>query len=260
MLQKLIQKYYSYGFKRTEKITGVSIKFHHIPHRFINGWVTRDMTPTWKKFGLDIVSGANYFTMGHMVGGDSSRFNPESPEYQAWLGAYAVRLAHPQKWNIRDHFNLAVADQNSWLGLYGDKHPLTTTKGWEPEHFGKINLGRWIGDLYEFGCTTHSDVGPSTHSSIKVFFASLIMVSLYKLSNPKLKIPIKALQPLARNPKFEKLRLKGYIAVFDIKENVKVVFYGNGAIVHDAHGTTDTFEILKSDLLSAIESAEIVLK
>jgi hypothetical protein len=257
MLQKIFQKFYSPTIEKLDREIGCKLVFRNIPSRFINGIVHCNMTKTWKEFGLAIEKGANYFTFGHVVNGDSSRFDVSAPEYQSWLGAYTLRLAPGASWAPRDHFKLAIADQNNWLRWYGDHHPMTSMEGWKLISEGPIQVGKNIGQLYDFGCTTHSDVGRG-HNSVILFFVSLFLAARFNFSNSKLNLKAKALRPASQKSEYKILKLKGYIAIFDIKENVKIVFYGNGAVVHTEEGNIDTFEILKKDLLTAINSCEIV--
>ena len=231
--------------------------FHNIPTRFINGMVNCDMTKTWKDFGLNIEKGENYFTFGHVVNGDSSRFDASSPEYQSWLGAYTLKLIPGTPWEPKDHFKLAQADQNNWLRWYGDHHPMTSVEGWKLISEGPIQIGKYSGTLYDFGCTTHSDVGVG-HNSLTLFFASIAMTAMFNISNPKLHLKARQIRPMSQKSEYKILKLKGYMAIFEIKENVKIVFYGNGTVVHTEDGNIDTFEILKNDLLTAIESCDII--
>ncbi len=66
------------------------------------------------------------------------------------------------------------------------------------------------------------------------------------------------LRPLRSINAYESLELDGYVAIFDLPEGVKIVLYGNGAIVNPKNSTTDTFTALKQDLLKAIRTCEIV--
>ena len=61
------------------------------------------------------------------------------------------------------------------------------------------------------------------------------------------------MMPKTLTDSYESLKLRGYIAIFDVAENVDVVLYGNGAVVDER----DTFEIIKEDILSAMKSCVI---
>lgn len=257
ILQKIANHIFKTKFRKFENKIGYKLCFRNIPERFINGLVEWDITDTFKKFGLNVEEGTDYWTMGHIVDGTSSRFDHNAPEYQSWLGGYIVKLSSKQIWTAEDHFRLAIADQNSWLHTYGDPKPMTSTEGWKLTEIGPISSGKYSGILYEFGCTTHSDVGNGKKSS-KFRIETDIMADLFNLSNPKLEIKGHILRPAVSGNDYEILKLRGYIAIFDVEENVKVVLYGNGAIVPKESGNVDTFEIIRSDLLISIRSCEII--
>ncbi len=257
ILEKFLKVFYLPKLRKLDKEIGCEVVFGKIPDEYINGIVHCDMTKTWKDVGLNIEKGSNYFTIGRVEKGDSSRFDKNSIEYQSWLGAYTVKLGSGENWNARDHFRLAIADQNSWLRWYGDPHPMTSIEDWNLNKVGEVKVGDHTGELFEFGCTTHSDEGKGFHS-LKLFFASIWLAAEFNLSNPKLHLKAKALRPTSLKDEYKILKLDGYIAIFNIKENVKVVFYGNGARVHREGHVVDTFEKLKKDLLKTIESAEII--
>jgi hypothetical protein len=256
MLDKLIQFIFIPKLRKTEKQIGYKLVLSDIPSRYINGWVSWDMTRTWKKFGLNIKAGANYWTIGKIVNGTSSRFLSDCPEYQSWLGGYTVKLQSDVPWSVEDHFKLAIADQNSWLKTYGDPKPLTTIEGSKFMPIETIHIGQYSGTLYEGGCVTHSDVG-SGYKIIKLWFASIVMAKLFNLSNPNLNLKSSVLRPKDPGKFYETMELRGYIAIFDVEEKVKVVLYGNGAVVPKSAEDIDTFTILKNDLLKGIQSCDI---
>lgn len=253
ILQRIANSFFGSKFRKFENKLGYKIYFRNIPERFVNGLVEWDMTETFKKFGLNILEGADYWTLGHIVDGVSSRFNRNAPEYQSWLGGYIAKLPSKEIWVLEDHFKLAIADQNSWLHTYGDPNPMTSTDGWKLKEIGSINAGHHSGVLYEFGCTTHSDVG-NGHKPRKFLIETDVIADLFNFSNPKLNMKGKMFRPSTSDISYEILKLKGYIAIFDVEDNVKVVLYGNGAIVEEV----DTFEIIKDDLLKAMQSCEII--
>ncbi|MEK7151568.1 MAG: hypothetical protein AAB784_02560 [Patescibacteria group bacterium] len=242
-------------FKKLEREIGFKLVFRNIPDNYINGWVSCDMTSTWKKAGLAVEKGANYFTMGHVVNGDSHRFDPDSTEYQSWLGGYVLKLSTQANWTPEEYFKLAIADQNSWLKHYGDPNPMTSVKGWNLVSKDKIRIDKYSGHLFEFGCTTHDDVGRG-YKAIKLRLASIWMATLFNLSNPRLKLKGRELRPRISDNLYKRLKLSGYVAIFDVTEKVKVMLYGNGFIDEVTHA--DTFAILKDNLLAAMTSCDIV--
>jgi hypothetical protein len=257
ILQKLTKYVFKPKLQKSENTIGYKLYFRNIPERFVNGLVEWDLTETFKKFGLNVEEGLDYWTLGHIVNGISSRFDRNMSEYQSWLGGYIIKLPFKQSWTVEDHFKLAIADQNNWLHTYGDVSPMTTIEGYKFKKLGAITSGQNSGILYQGECVTHSDVGRGK-KSIKFDFETDVMADLFNLSNPELKIEGKMLRSQASDQSYEILKLRGYIAIFNVEENIKVVLYGNGAIVSQKDGDIDTFEIIKGDILKAMQSCEIV--
>ena len=255
ILEKIARYIYLPQFKKVEHQIGYKLILRDIPSSYINGWVTVDMTQTWRRFGLDVIRGANYFTIGSIVNADSSRFDPNSLEYESWLGGYTLKLASTKPWTVEDHFKLAIADQNSWLRWYGNPKPTTTIKGWKFAEAGNIQLGQYSGHLYDGGCTTLSDVGAG-YNTLRLKLVCAWLAALFNLSNPSLKLKARELRPKTFGKRYEKLKLHGYIAIFDLPRNVKVVLYGNGFVDERKH--SDTFLALKASLIKAMKSCEII--
>ncbi len=264
MIEKLLQKLAQFIFipklRSAQKEIGYQLVFRDIPDRYINGFMGYNETAVWKKFGLDIEAGTNYWTVGKVIHAVSSRFDRSAPEYQSWLGGYVVKLASGRAWTVEDHFQLAIADQDSWLKSYGDPNPMTTIDGWKFMKIDAIRNGQYSGTLYEGGCTTHSDVG-SGYKKIRFRLEALAVAALFNFSNPSLRLKSSMMRPMKPVHPYEILKLRGYIAIFDIEEKIKIVLYGDGAVVPcergDAAVSADLFEIVKKDLINAIKSCEI---
>lgn len=256
IFQKLAQYIYLPKLRKLEKEIGYMLVFNYIPNRYIPAVMLCNMTRTWKSFGLNVDKGLNHFTMGGVANGMSSRFDRTAPQYQSWLGGYTVKTSSDKPWDFAEHFKLAIADQNSWLRRFGDPNPRTTIEGWKLAEIDKIQLGQYSGTLYEFGCTTHSDVG-ANHRTPKLLFGIYGMAALYNLANSSLALKPNDFLPKGSDHPHETLDLKGYIAIFDLAPKVKTVLYGCG-VTNNNTFTSDTFEILKEDLLKAMKSCEIV--
>ena len=256
ILQKIVQLKFFFKIRKCEKVLGYKLVFPYIPSEYIQGWVSWDETETWQKFGLNLERGANYWTMGKIIKGDSSRYERETKEYESWLGGYVIKLAPGEKWSMEDHFKLAIADQNSWLKTFGDPKPLTTMENWKFVPVGTIKNGPYLGTLFEGGCTSHSDVGNGYNKKLKL--VSICIAAFFNLSNPKLHLRGKEMIPMRHVNSYETLGLEGYVALFNLENNVKVVLYGNGAIVNNDGGDTNTFISLKKDLLQAMRECKIV--
>lgn len=254
--QKLVKQIYLPKLRRLEKEIGYKLVFNYIPNRYIPAVMRCNMTRTWKSFGLNVYKGLNHFTMGGVANGVLSRFDRTAPEYQSWLGGYTLKTSSDKPWDFKEHFKLAIADQNSWLRRYGDPNPNTTIEGWKLAEIDRIQLGQYSGTLYKFGCTTHSDVG-ANHRTIKLLWGIYGMAALYNLANSSLALRPNNFMPISSGYPYETLDLKGFVAIFDLDPRVKVILYGNGVMKNHAF-TKDTFEILKDDLLKAMKSCEIV--
>lgn len=242
--------------KQAERQIGYKITFHTIPNIWINGLMRCDMTHTWQNFGLKILRGANYFTVGKVKDGISTRFNFTEPQYQSWLGGYTVKLEHGQQWTLQNHLNLAVADQKSWLKRYGDPNPLCKFEEEYSKVLGTIKLDDYSGTLYEWSCITHSDVG-NGFAKIWLKISAVVMAAVFNIFNPTLKLQGEVLRPSDKGRNYETLKLSGYIAIFDIEQDIKVVLYGNGVVPYNEI-KINTFEIIKNDILDAMNACEVI--
>jgi hypothetical protein len=68
---------------------GYRLSLNGKPEGFINGLMIADMSNTWRKAGINC-KGLNYFTLGELRDGLSTRFIPDHDFYQAWLGGYLI--------------------------------------------------------------------------------------------------------------------------------------------------------------------------
>src|SRR3989344_4538477 len=260
ILQKIIQFIFIPRWEKLERTIGYALRFHQIPDRFVNGWVRWTMTGLWKKEGLKIIAGANYWTIGKIVDGVSSRYLRDCPEYQAWLGGYTVKLEPGAPWTLKDHLRLAVADQKSWLRHHGDPNPLGIVEDSDFTPIDTVRIGEYSGTLYEGEGTTHSDVGNSYNRVwFYIYLAAIVMASMFNFSNPALRITSTSMKPRKVSDKpYETLKIPVYLAIFNIDEDVAIILYGNGAIVEDKNIKKDYSLVIKNDLLEAIRSCEII--
>lgn len=245
--------------RRIEKKIGYALVFRDIPPRFINGIVPWPMTALWQSFGLDVQAGMNYWTIGKVVDGVSTRYTRAAPEYQAWLGGYVVKLPPGKSWTPEDHVTLAVADQTSWLKNHGDPHPMANVSGWRFERIGSITAGKRSGVLYKTGCMSHSDAGDRYGRSWPYFhLASLVMAGLLNTSRPTLGLTGRMMRPrkMLDRP-YEPLKLPTYCAIFELESGTHAILYGNGAATLQ-EGEVDTLPIIEEDLLRAMKACEIV--
>ena len=87
--------------------------------------------------------------------------------------------------------------------------------------------------------------------------STVVMATAFNVFNRALNLRGKILKPNDKGRNYETLKLSGYIAIFDIEKDVKVVLYGNGVISNDKV-KIDTFSIIKNDILNAMNSCEII--
>lgn len=245
-----------------EKGLGYRISFEELEPNWINGLATFDMSETWKKVGLKAI-GINYFTIGSVKNGISTRFDPTSPFYQAWLGGYIVRPEDKKDWAISDHWKLGEADQNAWLSLYGDPDPETRPSKDSFKSLGKVSLGKFHGEIFEGAAQTHSDL--SAVEPGLIFLARMGYFSgLFNRSCPGLKIKPENLYGRAEgresvNP-YHDLIVRGYTAVVEVEpeRKMKAVLYASGVIFKDKRGKEhNTFNQIKYDLMKKILSVKI---
>lgn len=98
---------------------------------------TIDMSQFWGPAGLP-ETGINYYTSGGPKAGSTNweRFNPQSPYYQVWFGAYVIdHFSAAWEWSqpnlkvsdipntIQRLIVLSSIDQIAWLTGFGDPHP-----------------------------------------------------------------------------------------------------------------------------------------
>lgn len=255
LFTKLTYFFYLPKLRRLEVAIGYKLKFNKIPSGYIQAVMSCEMTETWKRYGLNVAKGLNHFTMGKVVNGTSTRFDPKALEYQSWIGGYTFKLNSEELWTSKDHFKFAIADQNSWLRRYGDPSPDTVVQNAEPKEVGIINLGKHTGTLYELQATTHSDVGIH-RKSLSLLYGMYGMAALYNLANPNLELEPGNFAPQVTNKPFENLELGGYYVIFNLKPRVKMILYANGVINNSSK--FNTFERLKDEFLDSFRSCEIL--
>lgn len=243
-----------------EASLGYLSQITHMPQGWINGTMLFDMTPVWKKHGIPAV-GVTRFTIGSIENDVSIRFTPESEYFQAWFGCYIMKFNEHRKWSIEDHCKLGEADQLTWLSLYGDPSPLAEIKTTNIKLVGKIQLGKYSGQLFQCGGLSHSDVGNGNSSILYPFYMAGLADTINQ-SNSQLRLCGYNFSPIWHKhyslKPFEGIWLEGYVAIIDIADDIKAVAFGNGVRFKDRLGKThDTFRILKGELLKMIKSISI---
>ena len=206
----------------TQKRLGVTLKLSQQPQGLIDGLMICDMTKTWQKHGLEC-NGLNFFTLGDIENGLSTRYKKESLMYQVWLGAYLVE--HKKEvWTPDDYLELAVADQQKWLSYYGLKNPKMVFD--THQESGSIKSGNYAGKLYYWYGNTFSDVG--YHSS-SLYSKAIMegMAAIMSKQNPQLELIGSNFLPANNRTltSYEPTPLEGYCGLFKIRPGLTVVMY-----------------------------------
>ncbi len=206
----------------TQNRFGVTLKLSNQPKGLINGLMVCDMTKTWNKHGIHC-SGLNFFTLGDIENGLSTRYKKNSPMYQMWLGAYLVEHKK-QEWTPDDYLELAVADQQKWLSYYRYINPKMVFEAYEDN--GQIKSGSHNGRLYYWHGNTFSDVGKHSNS----LYSKAIMegmAALMNKQNPNLQLVGNNFVPGNNQipTSYESILLEGYCGLFKIKPGLTVFMY-----------------------------------
>jgi hypothetical protein len=246
--------------KKVERLLGFRLILNQDGNKWIDGTMIFDMTPVWKKYGFD-ATGVNYFTIGKVSNGISSRFDSNSRYYQAWLGGYIVRFFKSRKWTIDDHFHLGEADQKNWLSIYGVKKPVADINFDKVIKHGTFNIGNYKGTLYQGGGDSNTDVGNKTNKS----YLSLLWAGgayFFNKSNSKLNLTHSAFIPNWKEKvlldSYQVIHLEGYVAIIEIDDKTKAILYANGCSFTDKNGKKiDTFKQLQLELKDCLKKFRI---
>jgi len=221
-LTKYIARFVLDSELAAQKKLGYKLEFDHLPPDWINGYAMVDMTLIWHTYGLPL-SGLNYFTVGALKDGMTSRYAEESDLYQAWLGGYIFKSKKPLHWHSDGYLKLAEADQKGWLHRFGDAKP--------EMDFGKLTkvedmtVSGKKAALYSWAGVTRSDVGTSSHALLtRVMMDG--MADMMNTLTPGLTLNGENFIPdQAERAAFEELLISGYMILVNIDSKRKAVLY-----------------------------------
>lgn len=205
-----------------QKKVGYKLVFHDLPPDWIQGYAMVDLTFTWRVYGLPI-QGLNYFTVGAIKNGVTTRYQEKSDLYQAWLGGYVFQSKKPLTWHADRYVRLAEADQKGWLRQFGAEDPRMDfsklKKVQDMEIAGKkATLFAWSG-------VTKSDVGPSSHSILTQVMMDG-MADMMNALTPGLKVKGENfIPPPSHRLPYEELLISGYTILINIDSRTKAVLY-----------------------------------
>lgn len=205
-----------------QKKVGYVLEFRDLPKDWLNGYAMVDLTFTWRAYGLP-VRGLNYFTVGAIDDGRTSRYDIHDDLYQAWLGGYVFQSKKPLTWHNERYVRLAEADQKGWLKRFGDDHPKMEFA--KPKMVKELQVEGHPAYMYSWEGVTRSDVGATSHSLLtKVMMDG--MAEMMNALTPGLSVKGENFIPPtpARTPN-EELLISGYTIIIHIDSRTKAVLY-----------------------------------
>ena len=252
---------YNRRFHDNERFVGIQPSIQSYG-QFFSGYESSDMSKKWQNEGIPI-RGNNYWTCGPPTDiGSSSRFDPTSKMYQAWLGVYTHTGTDGNQFGLRDGEPdiellklLAEADQEIWLKAYGDDNPVARLTSFEKR--GKMKVDGNDAWLYYGEIDSHSDVG--FHG--KGYEGAYGVVRNRRLVSDK---PVDE-EFFVPNPNLwdsyvsahHSVNLKGFFTVVPVGNSV-ACGYLNGAEYEDNNGRHfDTWQSLERDAIDMIRAVKI---
>ena len=181
-----------------------------------------DLTFTWRAYGLP-VRGLNYYTVGAIQDGVTTRYKEDSDLYQSWLGGYVFQSKKPITWHAKRYVKLAEADQKGWLERFGAPDPKmdfgTITE------IEKLEVGGFPARLFSWNGVSKSDVGTSSHSIVTKVMMDGMAVMMNAMT-PGLHVKGENFIPsAAKRTPYEELMLSGYTIIVNINSHTKAVLY-----------------------------------
>jgi hypothetical protein len=209
-------------YQKLQQKIGYKLKFKNLPEDWINGYAMVDMTKTWTNYGLSI-KGLNYFTLGNIKNGISTRFIPGGKMYQAWFGGYIFTDTSPINWTPENYLKVAEADQKKWLLYFGKSDPAMD--------FGELkkvkrltNSGKQA-ELFSWSGTTNSDVGKRSN---RLYNRAIMDGMAYIMNKNTPGLNLKGSNFIPKLPigkSYEELTIYGFIVIIDLTPNTKAMLY-----------------------------------
>lgn len=229
------------GVVAQEREDGAMVEFSLVPPAWVAP-LKNDMSPVWATVHA---AGVNYFTFGapHTLWRRySDRTDPASPYYQAWLGAYVVKLEKNAASRDLSAWatTLASLDQQAWLQAMGDPKPLASAG--PMTQAGTIEIDGHTVPLWHTLMHSHSDLNAKSGGLVQ--FVGVPPPSQWKDD----------VDP------FHDVTLDCYAAGWvDATRNVDVIVYAASAAYDTrTHQRHDNAAILKNQLLDMMRGAHEV--
>ncbi len=208
--------------KAHQKKVGYALEFHDLPEGWLKGYALVDLSFTWRAYGLP-VKGLNYFTVGALKDGVTSRYSPDSDLYQAWLGGYVFQSKKPLTWHNARYVRLAEADQKGWLKRFGADDPMMDFA--KPKKIKDMEVSGKPAVMFSWAGVTRSDVGASSQSLL----TRVMMDGMAEMMNsltPGLSVKGKNfIPPRPQRTPNEELLISGYTIIIHIDSRTKAVLY-----------------------------------
>ncbi len=224
-----------------ERADGVTIVFATPPPPWVAP-MKNVMNPMWQPIAA---TGVNYYTFagpGHLFRSYSERSDPESPYYQAWVGAYVTRKVDgtlPEDMTAWAK-QVTELDQRSWLAAMGDPHPLAESA--TPANEGTVVVDGRTLTLWHGAMRSHSDISAKPDGPL----ATLIGMPARSSWPPGIE-------------SFQDVTLDGYFVCWpDAKRGVSIVVYGVAAIADDRLPPgRERRRDIRSEVLSLMKTARL---
>ncbi len=170
LFNSYIRSQYSLVHMNEEKKLDSVPFFAYTPHPWVKRPIKTPLTRAKKLMDVSEHDWNGYFLLGgynSIIDSQVTRFNPENPCYQAWIGSYMVYNNNPNNLfgfkngeaDIEELCEIAVGDQLSWLERYNDKKPLADIVSVKELPKKTLHKKARISLLLEM--ETHSDVNPN---------------------------------------------------------------------------------------------------
>lgn len=256
-LSDIVGHWHARNICKLESHLGYALRFRRIPEAWIQSCASFDLTSSWQTAGLN-VTGIDYFTIGTIVHGRSTRFDPNAEAFQSWIGGYLVRLNENRPYTLQEHLNLAVIDQLNWLRHYGDPSPTCELPAAEFQRRGKLTIsGGYRGTVYVGGGYSHTDMGAAAPTAwLRIAAGALAVAFNGNGAEPRVKTA--HVTPAPTELPYVPIYLKGIIIIVEVRPNVHAVLYGNGVVLKDRYGVErDTFALIEDRLFETLAATVI---
>jgi len=232
-------------YRIREKLFGLDVKYSYFPPEISTIPMPMIMDLFWLKRGF---LGRNkcFIPIGNL---HSERFNHESKYFQTWIGTYFLVKIFPQRYSSIDNKVLklsqaAVADQESWLKIYGCFHPktrviLNSIKLIKVRKIDEFNQIIFRGEMY----TGLDDSVKNKKASS--FFINLSGKVISKYSNKN--VNVEFLKPdEIPTPGKDRIRIFGYFSIIEVSKWKYILTYVCGAKENEKEISKSLYKVIDS--------------